>query len=137
MKIVGKTGGNAASQAMGGFPKDKWSGSDHLWWTGASPNARLDLDLPVPDDGVYDLEVVLTMARDYGIVQLLIDGETLAGPIDCYDVDVVTTGVLTLGPKKLTAGTHKLGFQILGANPAADKGYMVGIDYVQIVKQNP
>ena len=39
MKIVGKTGGNAAGQAMGGFSKDRWSGNDHLWWTGAGPGA--------------------------------------------------------------------------------------------------
>ena len=135
MKIVGKTGGNAASQGMGGFPKDKWSGTDHLWWTGAAPGARLELEFPVTADGAYDIEVVLTMARDYGIVQLMIDGEALGGPVDCYDVDVVTTGVLSYGPKKLTAGTHKLGLQIVGANPNAVKGYMVGVDYIRLVKK--
>ena len=137
LKIVGKTGGNAASQAMSGFPKDKWSGTDHLWWTGAGPGARLELELPVATAGTYDVEVVLTMARDYGIVQLLVDGEILGGPIDCYDVDVVTTGVMSVGPKMLTAGEHKLGFQITGANPKAEKGYMVGIDYVRLIKKTP
>ena len=137
MKIVGKTSGNTTSQAMGGFPKDKWSGSDHLWWTGAVPGAKLELELPVAAEGTYELEVVLTMARDYGIVQLLIDGESLGGPIDCYDVDVVTTGVLTLGQKKFMAGTHRLGLQIVGANPKADKGYMVGIDFVRLIKKTP
>ena len=135
MKIVGKTGGNAASQGMGGFPKDKWSGTDHLWWTGAAPGARLELEFPVTADGPYDIEIVLTMARDYAIVQLMIDGEALGGPVDCYDVDVVTTGVLSYGPKKLTAGTHKLGLQIVGANPNAVKGYMVGVDYLRLVKK--
>lgn len=134
MKIVGKTGGNAVSQSMGGFPKDKWSGSDHLWWTGAKPGMRLELELPVAIEGTYDLELVLTMARDYGIVQIKIDDEPLGGPVDGYEVDVVTTGVLSFGPKKLTAGTHKLGFEITGANPRADKGYMVGLDYIRLVK---
>ena len=135
MKIIGKTGGNAASQSMGGFPQDKWSGSDHLWWTGAKPGMRLELELPVAADGTYDVEIVLTMARDYGIVQLKIDDEPLGGPVDGYEVDVVTTGVLSFGPRKLTAGPHKLGFEITGANPKADKGYMVGLDYVRLVKK--
>ena len=137
LKIVGKTGGNAASQAMGGFPKDKWSGSDHLWWTGAKPGAKLELEFPVATESTYDVELVLTMAPDYGIVQVLIDGEALGGPIDCYDVDVVTTGVLSLGSRKFSAGDHKLGFQITGANPKAAKGYMVGIDYLRLEKKNP
>jgi len=132
MKIVGKTGGNAIGQGMGGFPKGKWSGNDQLWWTGAKPGARLDLELPVEKEGIYDVEIVLTMARDYGIVQLIVDDEPIGAPTDCYDIDVTTTGVLSFGPRRLTAGNHKLGLQITGANPKADKGYMVGIDYVRL-----
>ncbi|MFO1041844.1 MAG: PVC-type heme-binding CxxCH protein [Planctomycetaceae bacterium] len=133
MKIVGKTGGNAASQAMGGFTKDRWSGNDHLWWTGAGPGARLELELAVASEGSYDVEVVLGMAVDYGIVQVLLDGEPLGEPVDCYNApDVITTGVLTFGPRQITKGNHKLGFQIIGANPKAVKGYMVGLDYVRL-----
>lgn len=134
MKIVGKTGGNAVSQPMGGFTKDRWSGNDHLWWTGAGPGGRLELELPVAADGNYNVELVFCMARDYGIVQLLLDGEPLGEPIDCFnDPDVITTGVLTFGPRQIAKGNHKLGFQIIGANPKAVKGYMVGIDYVRLV----
>lgn len=134
MKIVGKTGGTAVSQGMGGFTKDRWSGNDHLWWTGAGPGARLELELPVTADGTFNIELVLGMAVDYGIVQVQLDGEALGGPVDCFNApDVITTGVLTFGPQKLTKGNHKLGFQIVGANPKAAKAYMVGIDYVRLV----
>ncbi len=134
MKIVGKTGGNAVSQGMGGFTKDRWSGNDHLWWTGAKLNDKLELELPVAQDGTYDIELVLGMARDYGIVQILIDGELLGGPIDCFnEPDVITTGVISLPAKTLTKGTHKLGFQIVGANAKAAKAFMVGVDYVRLV----
>ena len=134
MKIVGKTSGNVSSQPMSGFTKDKWSGNDHLWWTGAKPDAVLEVELPVASEGTFEIEIVLTMARDYGIVQLSIDGEPLGSPVDGYYTEVVTTGVLSFGPKKLTAGTHKLGLQITGANPKAEKGYLVGLDYVRLVK---
>lgn len=133
MKIIGKTAGNAISQPMGGFSKDRWSGNDQMWWTGAGPNGRLDLELPVASEGQYSVEVVLTMAQDYAIVQLLLDGEPLGEPVDCFNTpDVITTGVVTFGPRRITKGDHKLSFQIVGANAKAVKGYMVGIDYVRL-----
>ncbi len=134
MKIVGKSSGNAISQPMGGFDKDRWSGNDQLWWTGGGPNGRLDLELPVANEGQYNVEVVLGMAQDYGIVQLLLDGEPLGEPIDCYNSpDVITTGVVSSGPRLITKGDHKLSFQLVGANAKAAKAYMVGIDYVRLV----
>lgn len=135
MKIVGKTGGNTVVQPMGSFVKDRWSSSYQLWWTGAGPGAQLDLDLPVTEAGTYDVEVVMTMAPDYGIVQLLIDGEPLGTPVDGYATDVLTTGVVSFGPMSLKPGDHKVGFRIEGANPKAVPLYMVGIDYVRLVRK--
>ncbi len=133
MKIIGKTAGDARSQNMTPFPKDKWSGDDHLWWTGAKPGARLDLEIPVKKEGAYSVEVVLTMARDYGIVQLLLDDEKLGEPIDLFNCpDVITTGVLSFEPRKLAAGSHKLSIQIVGTNPKAVPAYMCGLDYVRL-----
>jgi putative membrane-bound dehydrogenase-like protein len=138
LKIVGKTHGNAASQTMGGFQKDRWSGDDQLWWTGAAPGAQLDLEVPVEKDGRYEIEIVLTKARDYGIVQLSLDDETLGEPIDGFnEPDVITTGVLSLGVRSLKSGSHKLSFKISGTHPKAVKAYMVGVDYVRLVpKEN-
>ncbi len=134
LKIIGKTAGSARSQPMGGFTKDRWSGSDHLWWTGAKPGDRLDVELPVAQAGQYAIEIVLTRARDYGIVQLTLNDRPLSPPVDCYNApDVVTTGVLTLATVELTAGNHKLGMQIVGAHPDAAPGFMVGLDYVRLV----
>lgn len=135
MKIVGKTAGDTVSQPMGSFTKDRWSGSYQLWWTGAGPGAQLDLELPVTEAGVYDIEVVMTMAPDYGVVQLLLDGQPIGTPVDGYATDVLTTGVVTNGPKVLNVGDHKIGFRIDGANPKAVRAYMVGVDYVRLVKK--
>jgi putative membrane-bound dehydrogenase-like protein len=134
LKILKVSAGNAAPQAMGGFNKDKWSGNDQLWWTGGKKGARLDLELPVAADGEFVLEVVLTKARDYGIVQVRIDDETLGTPIDGFNTpDVITTGVLNFEPRKLTKGIHKLTFELVGKH-ADSVGFMVGVDYVRLVK---
>jgi putative membrane-bound dehydrogenase-like protein len=134
MKIVEKSAGNAVSQPMGSFSKDRWSGNDQLWWTGAKPGDRLSLEVPVKQDGNYDVQIVLTRARDYGIVRLSIDNTVLDPAIDLFNTpDVITTGVLTYSNVALKAGEHRLTLEITGANPAADKGFMVAVDYVRIL----
>ena len=134
MKIVGKTGGTAVSQNMGGFAADHWSGKDHLWWTGAKPGDKLALEITVEQAGVYDVEIVLTRARDYGIVKLSIDDIVLDAHVDLFNgPEVITTGVLTYANVPLNMGNHRLSLEIMGANADAIRGYMVAVDYVRLV----
>lgn len=80
--------------------------------------------LPVESAGTFELKIVMTMARDFAIVQLLLDDQPLGAPRDLYNYpDVITTGVLSLGEHKLAAGTHRLTLKIAGANRAAMRGY--------------
>ncbi len=77
---------------------------------------------------------VLTKARDYAIVQLQFDDEPLGEPLDLFSQkDVVTTGEMVWGKRKLAAGKHRLAIVIQGANGAAVKSYMVGLDYVRLI----
>lgn len=138
MKVVGKPAGRARNQPMSKFSGDSWSGAGQLWWTGARPGDRLTLELPVNKPGRYDLEVVLSRARNYGIVQLLLDNQPLGGPIDLYNSpSVITTGVLTFGPLDVKAGEHRFTIQIVGSHPKAVKSYMMGLDYVRLVPAIP
>jgi putative membrane-bound dehydrogenase-like protein len=133
LRVVRKTGGQTSAQGMAGFSRDRWSGNEQLWWTGNQPGERLDLELPVEETGLYELEVVLTRARDYGMVQLLLNDVELGPPIDLYhSPDVVTTGVLTFDPRRLTAGEHVLSVLIVGRNPQAVPAFMFGLDYVRV-----
>jgi putative membrane-bound dehydrogenase-like protein len=133
MAIVEKTAGRAVSQPMGGFRADRWSGNDQLWWTGARPGDKLGLEVTVPATGVYDLDLVLTKARDYGIVKITIDDQVLEDSLDLFNSpDVITTGVLTYSQLSLSEGKHTLTLEIVGANPAAVPSYMVALDYVRL-----
>ena len=82
--------------------------------------------------GKYELKVALTKARDYGIVQLYLDGQKLGEPIDLYDPNVVPTGEISFGEMDLAASAHKLSVEIVGANEKAVKSYMFGLDYVKL-----
>jgi hypothetical protein len=131
LKILGKTGGNPQEQDMAGFG-DKWSNDAHLWWIEAKPGDKLDLAVPVATAGRYKLTLHMTKARDYGIVQLWLDGAKLGEPIDLYNPDVVPTGPVKFGVHELSAGEHKLTVEIVGANEKAEKAYMFGLDYVKL-----
>jgi hypothetical protein len=132
LKILGKTGGNPQEQDLGGFPGGQWSNEAHLWWIEAKPGDKLDLAIPVAAGGKKKLILQMTKARDYGIVQLCLDGQKLGEPIDLYDPEVVPTGPVNLGTHELSAGEHKLTVEITGANPSAVKAYMFGLDYVKL-----
>ena len=118
---------------MSKFRADNWSNQSQLWWTGAKPGDTLALELP-QFTGTIDLEVALTCARDYGIVQLSLDDKPLGPPIDLYHPDVITTGVLSFPRIAVEGNRHTLNVQIAGANRKAAKAYMFALDYLRIKK---
>jgi hypothetical protein len=123
--------GRVQVQEMAGFKEDHWSGGKQLYWVGARPGDKLAITLP-EKEGTIDLEIVMTCARDYGIVQLWVNDQRLGKPIDLYHPSVITTGVLTFPGVKLGPGVPTLTIQIVGANPRAVKSHMVGLDYIRL-----
>lgn len=131
--LTGKaTAGYAKPQDMSRFSADQWSNQSQLWWTGAKPADKLTLPLP-EFTGTVDVEVVLTCAGDYGIVQLTLDDQPLGPPIDLYSNSVVTTGVLSFPKITVEGKQHSLEVQVVGSNPKAKRAYMFALDYLRIV----
>lgn len=134
LKVVEKTAGRAVGQPMGNFRGGRWSGADQLWWTGAVVGDRLSVEIEVPFAGVHDVELVLTRARDYGVFQVSIGNQVLDSGLDLFNsAEVITTGVLTYPGVSLEQGVQRLTFEIVGANAAAVKSFMLGLDYVRLV----
>ena len=133
MRIISKTAGNPHEQDMTGFG-ERWSRDAHLWWIDAKPGDKLELALPVEKAGHYELIAQLTKAKDYGKVQLSLDGKKLGDPIDLYDPNVIPLSGVKLGAHELTAGEHTLTVVITGANEKAVKSHMFGLDYLRLVE---
>ncbi len=133
LQVVQRSGGVLSVQDMSGFGGE-WSGDAQGWWTQAKPGDRLECRLPVSEAGRFQFEAQFTRAIDYGIVQVSLDGENLGRALDFYHDGVEATGVLRLGEVELKAGEHPLVFEIVGANPKAVEGYMLGVDYVRLVR---
>ncbi len=125
------SGGTAKAQPMGRFSGGRWSGNSQLWWAGGRPGDKLTLELPA-FSGTIDLEVVLTCAKDYGVVQLSLDDQPLGDPIDLYNPEVVPSGVLSFSKLAVKGRKHTFNVQIAGANAKAEKGFMFAVDYVRI-----
>jgi len=135
LKILETTGGKARVQGMGGFG-NRWSGGAQLWWTHGQPDQKLTLALPIKEPGKYTLKAVLTMARDYGVMSITLDGKPVASTFDGYHADkVILTDELDWGTHELTAGDHQLTFTLAPPNPAAAPGNMVGLDYVRLERK--
>ncbi len=135
MKVLELTGGKTGRQGMGGFGSE-WSGGAQLWWTGGKPDQKLTLAIPVKEAGKYTLYGALTMARDYGVVSIALDGKPVTSSFDGYNSPkVIHTGEKEWGTHELSAGEHKLTFTLAPPNPDAVPSNMVGLDYVRLERK--
>ena len=132
LKVVESKDGNTDTQDMRAFGPN-WSGDTQLWFHAQKIGSQVTLELPVASDGKVNFVVYFTTAKDYGIVQTLVDGKEIGSPVDCYSTEVKAKGRLELGMLDLTAGTHKVTFRVTGKN-AAGSGYLVGIDAIGLEK---
>ena len=128
LRILDHKDGDATTQEMAGFGHD-WSGDSQFWFTGNKVGAEATLELPVQTAGSYNLVVYYTTAVDYGIVQVLIDGNPVGDPTDCYSQGVHAKGRTALGAVDLTAGPHRITFRAVGKNKAGTN-YLIGVDAI-------
>jgi putative membrane-bound dehydrogenase-like protein len=137
LKVISVTGGKTSGQKMSNFKASRWSGNDHLWWTGGKVGDTLTLALPVAAKGTYEVKFVGTKAHDYGAFELRLDGKLLGEEgYDFYNpAEVVTTGELNGGRHELDAGEHRLEIKILAPNPAATPRNMFGLDYLKLERK--
>lgn len=135
LKVLEITGGRATKQGMGGFGSE-WSGGAQLWWTQGKPDQKLTLAIPVKEAGRYTLYGALTMARDYGVVSITLNGKPVASSFDGYNgPKVIHSGERDWGTHDLTTGEHQLTFTLAPPNLDAVPSNMVGIDYVRLEKK--
>jgi hypothetical protein len=75
----------------------------------------------------YALDLYLTRAPDFAILQLTLDGKKYGAPIDLYARQVSPSGRIPAGGFDLSAGTHELGFRVVGKN-SSSSNYKFGLD---------
>ncbi|MCX7597833.1 MAG: DUF2961 domain-containing protein [Armatimonadetes bacterium] len=108
----------------------RFSYGKHLWWREGSPGAVLEVKVPVERAGRYRIVLGLTKSWDYGIHQLMVNGQDVGEPVDLYSPQIEPLR-MDLGVFDLPAGEVLIGFRCVGTNPEARPvNYMAGLDYV-------
>ncbi|HBO42486.1 MAG TPA: hypothetical protein DD670_00810 [Planctomycetaceae bacterium] len=131
-KLLKMPAGTVELQNIRNFGRDKWKDDDQLWWQHAKPGDKLDLGISVEKAGRYAIVLNMTKAPDYAMVQFHVNGKKAGEPVDFYFPSVQPAEPITLGPFDFDKGDHKLSIEIVGANERARKGFMVGIDQIQV-----
>ena len=132
MKLVGRTGGRVLRQYADILD---WSCGGQRWWVQAETGDRIDLAFDVEHEGTYEIRAGLTRARDFGIVQLLVNGRETGPPVDLYAESIAFGPEQSLGVFKLIPGQNTLSAVLKGANPEAIPAMMFGLDYVRLLSR--
>ena len=109
--------GKSRSQGMTSFGPE-WSNNAHLLWDGEIGQS-MTTEFRIEEAGLYQVSAQLTIAPDYGIFSLSLDGRVLKRGIDLYGPKVTLAPKVELGRMALTRGLHTLEFKLTGANPKA------------------
>ena len=127
LPIKNKAGPACSVQDMSHFgDTPRWSGGKQLFCS-AQPNSTIEFSTSVGAAGKYGLNLYATTAPDFGKIQTLLDGSPFGAPIELYAPIILPTGKISVGTIDLSAGTHTLGFRVLGKN-AASTNYSLGLN---------
>jgi hypothetical protein len=126
LRIVASTG-NPAPQEIDGCSNDR-----HLWWSGGKLGDRLVLAFDAPEACRYRVLVCGLQAPDYAVAQFYINDELVGDPVDFYNQSLKVGPEVLLGAFDLCQGTNLLGIELVGANEAALRSYMAGLDYIRL-----
>jgi len=123
------TGGWWTSQAMSSF-LGKWSGNSHLLWLDGAIGDSMTVNFPAGGGGEYDVYASFTAAPDYGIVEVLLNGQAVTLQ-NLYSSIVLPTGLVFLGTHTLPFGTSTLELKAVGNDPrAASPRQGAGLDAI-------
>lgn len=129
-EIVELTGGQVVTQNLLSFG-EHWDKNDQLWWTGGKPGDKLTIPFESSKEGRQVLELTTTMAPDYAIIRVYLNGQKIGDDLDLYNEKVIRQ-VHTYDSVDLKSGRNTLTFEIIGANTKAVQAYMFGLDTVSV-----
>ncbi len=123
-------GGPCDTQAMEPFGAD-WSNNAQLWFRPDKEGSVLTLEVDVRRPGPRVVSAYFTQAVDYGIYQLLVNGNALGKPFDGYNASVMHSERIIFGEYDFKAGPCQFRFECIGKNEQATS-YMLGLDLVLV-----
>jgi Papain family cysteine protease len=98
----------------------------------AEPKGFVELEFNVKKAGRYRLRVEGTVAPDYGIISIALDGKPTGRKFDLYSGMVGPSGPLELGVHDLAATKHTIRFTAVGKN-AVSENFWFGVSAIDLL----
>jgi hypothetical protein len=112
---------------MDTWGRQNWRHGRQLFCFSHSRGDYVELEVNLPEAGVYQLAIYFTNARDYGIVEVSVDGRKIDKPFDGFHGKVIPSGKVEFGNLELSKGSHHFRFTAVGKSEKST-GYRIGID---------
>jgi hypothetical protein len=123
--------GEAHAQDMKPF-KGAWSEGAQLWWRNASKGDVLRLEFPSAVAGKRKLHLAMSVAPDYGVFRISVNGTVVLEQVDLYGPKVASLPETSV-EAVLRKGPNELKVEITGTNPQAKPAnFMFGLDYLRL-----
>jgi len=106
---------------------ENWSNQEQLLFMADETGDFIRLNLAIAAADTYDVAAYFGKGPNQGIVNLQIDSEPLGLPSDLYSPTVQRSPRIEFGSFYLTAGAHRVTFEVAGKN-AASTNYWIGAD---------
>ena len=135
LREVSCSGGKSGVQELKPANGFQWDGNKHRWWSDAtiSDSWKLEFDLARTEERVfYQVTADFTKAYDYGVADILIDGELAVKHANFYAPHLAKTGPLDLGRLPLSEGKHEIEIRLLEHDQLAKPRNMVGLDWIEL-----
>jgi len=132
LEVLATQSGHCSAQTMDVFGAGNWSEGRQLFCASQTGQLWVRVRLPSSGSGRQRLDLYLTRAPDYGILEVLLDGRPIGAAYDAWAPAVLASGAIHFGEHQLAAGNHELGFVVRARNPAS-QAFHIGIDAVALV----
>ena len=108
-----------------------WSASQQLFFRAVQPGQFVNVHFNVNQTSRYSINLAMTLAPDYGIYDIQIDGQTVVSSFDGFHAITVTTQTVSVPATQLVAGQHALRITVTGRD-LRSTNYFAGIDYIEL-----
>ena len=128
--LAGSVTGTAPAASQPNCCNIVWSNNAQLFIQPTAIGQYATVTFTAPAAGRYDVSAAQTVAGDYGVVTVAVDGTRLGGAFDGYAPSVqITDATEDYGAVQLAAGAHTLTIAV-GGKDGWSGGLRAGVDYL-------
>jgi len=124
---MSSTRGSVSVQTMNNVG---WSDNRQAWWRNGDAGDELTLSFFMKKGGKFNVKAALTIAPDYGIFSISLNGKQALSSFDAFH-PTVSFKLVHLGTFDLNEGENVITVKIIGKNPKSPR-YFFGLDYIDL-----